>query len=111
MRPTLVPTTNTPSNEQRRRLVIIEGPRSGTVFPLILKETLVGRIDSAHLVFDDLTVSRLHSRIVLKDANVYIEDLHSRDGTWVNGVAVGIPRRLENGDMIAFGDVVVTFAT
>jgi pSer/pThr/pTyr-binding forkhead associated (FHA) protein len=94
-----------------RRLTITEGPGAGTVFPLILKETLVGRIDSAHLVLDHLSVSRLHARIVLKDDNAYVQDLHSREGTWVNGVAVGVPRKLENGDILSFGDVVATYAS
>jgi pSer/pThr/pTyr-binding forkhead associated (FHA) protein len=93
-----------------RRLTIVEGPGAGTVFPLILKETLIGRIDSAHLVLDHLSVSRLHARIVLKDEHAYIQDLHSREGTWVNGVAVGVPRKLENGDVLCFGDVVANYA-
>ena len=101
---------NVRSTEQTRRLVLMDGPRAGTVFPLILKETLVGRLDSAHLVLDDLTVSRLHARLVLKDNNVFLQDLFSRDGTWVNGVAVAGVRKLVDGDLIAFGDVLVAFA-
>ncbi len=88
----------------------MEGPRAGTVFPLILKEMLVGRIDSAHLVFDDKTVSRLHARIVLEDDGVYVEDLLSREGTWVNSVVVGQRRRLAAGDRVAFGAVGVSVA-
>ena len=96
--------------EVPRRLTIVDGPGMGTVFPLILKETLIGRIDSAHLVLDHVSVSRLHARIVLKDSDAYVQDLHSREGTWVNGVAVGVPRKLESGDVLSFGDVVATFA-
>ena len=93
------------------RVVLTDGPRAGTVFPLILKETLVGRIDSADLILEDVTVSRLHARLFRKDEKVFIEDLHSREGTWVNSVVVGIPRQLQEGDSIAFGDVVVTFTS
>jgi len=90
------------------RLVFEEGARSGTVFPIILQETLVGRIDSAQLVLDEASVSRLHARLVLEKGEVWVEDLDSREGTWVNGVAV---RRVKlfDGDHICFGDAALRF--
>jgi pSer/pThr/pTyr-binding forkhead associated (FHA) protein len=92
------------------RLVFTEGDRANTVFPLFLKETLVGRIDSADLLLEDFTVSRLHARFILGDKDeVFLEDLDSREGTWVNSVGVKGPVLLKDGDKIAFGDVVVTF--
>lgn len=90
------------------RLKITVGRGEGTVFPLILDEVLVGRIDSAQLVLDDSTVSRLHARLTLAAGAVEIEDLGSREGTWVNGVAVRGPHPLLPGDTVAIGDVVVT---
>lgn len=92
------------------RLIVADGPRAGTVFPLILKETLVGRIDSAHLVLEDVSVSRLHARLTLRADGVHVEDLHSLEGTWVNGLAIAGATRLADGDQISFGDVVLAFA-
>ncbi|MFN7133662.1 MAG: FHA domain-containing protein [Myxococcales bacterium] len=91
------------------RLQITTGRGSGTVIPLILAETLVGRIDSAQLVLDDSTVSRLHARLTVSGDQVFVQDLESREGTWVNGVAVRGPHRLSPGDLVAFGDVLVRF--
>jgi len=92
------------------RLVFAEGEQAKTVFPLFMKETLVGRIDSADLLLEDFTVSRLHAKFILGDKDeVYLEDLDSREGTWVNSVSVRGPVLLKDGDRIAFGDVVVTF--
>jgi pSer/pThr/pTyr-binding forkhead associated (FHA) protein len=88
----------------RARLVLALASGAGTVFPLILKETLVGRIDSAHLLLDDQTVSRLHARFSLEKDRVLVEDLDSREGTWVNGVLVK-SHLLADGDQVAFGDV------
>jgi len=82
--------------------------RDGPVFPIILQQTLVGRIDSAQLVLDDLSVSRLHARIEIEPPGVYVVDLVSREGTWVNGVA-GRRARLKDGDRVAFGDAVVRY--
>ncbi len=99
-------TASTPSTA---RLVITVGRGEGTVFPLILDEVLVGRIDSAHLVLDDSTVSRLHARLTRGEGGVHVEDLGSREGTWINGVAVRGPHPLAPGDTVAFGDVVVGY--
>ena len=91
------------------RLIFEDGPRSGTVFPILLKETLVGRLDSAQLVLDNGSVSRLHARLTLEPDGVWLEDLDSREGTWINGVAVRGRTRLEDGDRICFGDAVLRF--
>ena len=106
-------TTPAPRNKPLRpgeagRLVIETGAREGTAFPIIFQHTLVGRIDSAQLVLDDLTVSRLHARIDVEPNGVWVIDLDSREGTWVNGVAAH-RRKLENGDRICFGDSVVRY--
>ncbi len=92
------------------RLIFTEGERANTIFPLFLKQTLVGRIDSADLLLEDSTVSRLHAKLILEGkGEVYVEDLDSREGTWVNSVAVHGRVKLKDGDYIAFGDVVILF--
>ncbi len=97
-----------PRGTQKARLRIAAGPRAGTFFPLVLGATLVGRIDSAHLVLEDSTVSRLHARLSLRRDGVWIEDLDSREGTWINGVVVRL-QRLHESDRIALGDVLFIF--
>ena len=91
------------------RLVFEDGPRQGTVFPIILKETLVGRIASAELVLDAPSVSRLHARLTIDVSGVWLEDLDSREGTWINGVAIRCRTLLNDGDRICFGDAVLRF--
>ncbi len=90
------------------RLVAEGGQGPGTSIPLLLQCTLVGRIDSAHLVLDDPTVSRLHARVCVARGGVWVEDLLSRQGTWINGVA---QRKawLADGDRVAFGDAVFSY--
>ena len=88
--------------------LVLSGARDGTVFPLVLAETLVGRIDSAQIVFEDASVSRIHARLILEAGAVVVEDLQSREGTWVNGVAV-LRQALADGDEIAFGDMTVAY--
>jgi pSer/pThr/pTyr-binding forkhead associated (FHA) protein len=90
------------------RLVFEDGPLEGTTFPIILKETLVGRLDSAQLVIEAPGVSRLHARLVFDKGEVWIEDLDSREGTWLNGVAVE-RAHLKDGDRVCFGDTVLRY--
>lgn len=89
------------------RLVVVEPPaRAGAEFPLG-PDLTVGRAPGCSLVFDEQYVSQVHSRIFTRDGSVFVEDLGSTNGTWVNGArAVGqMPARL--GDRVQVGNVVM----
>jgi pSer/pThr/pTyr-binding forkhead associated (FHA) protein len=90
-------------------VAITRGTERGTVFPLILKETLLGRIDSNHLVIDDKSVSRVHARLLLEHDGVYVEDLGSKQGTLVNGARI-TRARLRDGDEITLGEVALVYS-
>ena len=71
--------------------------------------TVVGRDTSAGVFLDDSTVSRRHARLVVDGPNVTIEDLGSKNGTFVSGRKVeGLPA-LKDGDEIQVGSVFLTF--
>jgi serine protease Do len=70
----------------------------------VIGELVVGRQDS-DLVLDDDRVSRRHAVVRAVQGGLEIEDLHSANGTSVNGVAIGEPRRLRKGDVIQIGGV------
>ena len=89
------------------RLVVVEpAARQGAEFALGPDMT-VGRAAGCNLVFDEQYVSQVHTRIFSRDGSVFVEDLGSTNGTWVNGSrAVGqMPARL--GDRIQIGNVVM----
>ena len=72
-------------------------------------ENLLGR-DPAVAVFIDLaSVSRRHARIVVSGRIATIEDLGSRNGTYVRGERISKRTRLENGDKIKIGAASLTF--
>ena len=58
-------------------------------------------------MFDEQYVSQVHSRVFIRDGSVFVEDLGSTNGTWVNGArAVGqMPAR--PGDRIQIGNVIL----
>lgn len=57
-------------------------------------------------VIADPTVSMRHARVIRKGGGFFIEDLNSREGTWVNGekLAPFTPRQLGPGAVVKFGD-------
>lgn len=66
--------------------------------------TTLGRKPDNDIVFDNLVVSGHHCVFELKGlADVYIEDLHSTNGTYVNGKMV-LRQRLHDGEVISIGN-------
>ena len=70
--------------------------------------TIVGRDRSAEVFLDDSTVSRRHARLVVDGSNVTIEDLGSKNGTFVSGRKVEVVSALTDGDEIQVGSVFLT---
>lgn len=68
----------------------------------------LGRAHGCDLVLDDPTVSKHHARIRC-DASPQIEDLHSTNGTYVNGRQVDGPTALRRGDRIGLGAAKIVF--
>ena len=80
--------------------------RRGETFPLT-EELTVGRGGGCGIVLgDDTFVSQVHARMYRRDGDVYVEDLGSRNGTFVNGEPIGSATRLRRGDQVQFGSTV-----
>ena len=74
-------------------------------------ENVVGRDPSAAVRIDDPTVSRHHARILVDETGARLEDLDSKNGTFLEGKSVRQPVRLKSGAIVKFGSVLVTFRT
>jgi DNA-binding winged helix-turn-helix (wHTH) protein len=77
--------------------------------PLTEGSHIIGRGTDAAIWIDAPGVSRHHARIVIQGDEAMIEDLGSKNGTYVAGERVTIARRLDDGDQIRLGSVVVKF--
>jgi DNA-binding winged helix-turn-helix (wHTH) protein len=77
--------------------------------PLAEGDNVVGRGTDASVWIDAPGVSRHHARIVVRQGEATLEDLGSKNGTYVGGERVTIPRRLADGDQIRLGSVVIDF--
>jgi hypothetical protein len=70
-------------------------------------ELTVGRGGGCGVVLpDDQFVSTVHARLFRRGDDLFVEDLGSRNGTFVNGQQVTAPTRLKRGDRVQFGETV-----
>jgi len=65
--------------------------------------TVIGRTGDADICIDKTEVSRCHAMITVQGTTAIIEDLGSKNGTFVNGHQVAGPTPLTNGDEIWIG--------
>jgi len=77
--------------------------------PLNPGDNILGRAPDAAVWIDAPGVSRHHARICLEGGEATLEDLGSKNGTYLGGQLVTAPSALSDGDQIRLGSVVVTF--
>ncbi len=62
--------------------------------------TTIGREDTCDVVISDRQVSRFHARLYPEENGIYLEDLASKNGTFLNTTRVEQPALLQDGDVI-----------
>ncbi len=77
--------------------------------PLSAGENIIGRAPDAGVWLDAPGVSRHHARIRVDGNDAIVEDLGSKNGTYIGGRQVSAPSPLADGDQIRIGSIVVTF--
>jgi diguanylate cyclase (GGDEF)-like protein len=91
----------------RASLTQVKGPNPGAIHSLLLDVNVLGRGKECTLRVDDPGISRGHARIVHVRSGTYvIEDLGSRNGTYVNGQRVVSSQVLAEADRVGIGLVV-----
>ena len=68
---------------------------------------IVGRNPGADIVIGAGYVSGRHARFTLMGQNLFVEDLGSTNGTFVNNKSIGEPTALRNNDVVTIGDVAI----
>ncbi len=91
------------------RLVIDQPPTlRGARFDLTGPELTIGRATGCHVPLpDDTFASTVHARVFERDGAVYVEDLGSTNGTYVNGLRLAAPVVLRPGDHLQVGSTVL----
>lgn len=92
-------------------LIVIRGALQGKKYSLKgQRKFLLGRDKSVEIQLDDANVSRQHAQITLEGDKIFIEDLGSRNGTFLNDEPLGSEKvALEKEDMIKVGSTILKF--
>ena len=86
-----------------RNLLLTGGPLVGTIIPLRSTQIVIGRSPSSTLDLEDEYASSQHARLTPADGRWWIEDLGSRNGTFVDDERLTSPRELNVGDIVRIG--------
>jgi DNA-binding winged helix-turn-helix (wHTH) protein len=86
---------------------LVNGKRQ---IPLADGENILGRDDGTGLLASK-SVSRRHARITIEGTSAYLEDLGSKNGTFLRRRSIKHREKLADGDAIALGDVRLVFRT
>lgn len=85
------------------RIIAIAGPHRGSTFPLSRDQMTIGRDSSNWICLTDRSASRKHCLVSKNGQEFKLQDLESRNGTFVNDIPIQ-ERSLQHGDKIGVGD-------
>jgi DNA-binding winged helix-turn-helix (wHTH) protein len=102
---TVEPVRDSPAALKGSACWLVRGKRQ---IPLADGENILGRDESAGPLASK-SVSRRHARITIDGPNAYLEDLGSKNGTFLRGRSVDRREKLADGDAIALGGVALVF--
>ena len=95
------------SRRPQASLVVRQGARAGTVFPLTTDTVVLGREEGVDISLRDPEVSRQHARVSWQAGTYVLEDLGSTNGTFLNGMQIAGQRPLRPGDSIGLGQTIL----
>jgi DNA-binding winged helix-turn-helix (wHTH) protein len=102
----------TPTTAQPASQAATQGPQLVTKrreWSLSEGSNVVGRDPDCAVSLEAPSVSRRHARVVVTNGNATIEDLESKNGTFVNGRQIKDATSVEDGDQIQVGSVAMTY--
>jgi NADPH-dependent 2,4-dienoyl-CoA reductase/sulfur reductase-like enzyme/pSer/pThr/pTyr-binding forkhead associated (FHA) protein len=81
----------------------------GRTFAITLPVTNLGQSPECQIPLQDATLSAFHAQLLRYDIGLYLRDLGSSTGTWLNGQCLFGPRALCDGDRIHVGQLELLF--
>ena len=89
-------------------LVVTKGPLEGARFPVPTDGLSIGRDPDCNVILDDANVSRYHARLVFHNAAIWVQDVGSRNGVFLNEKRVVRHKQLSPGDELVIGEHIFT---
>ncbi|WP_343581664.1 FHA domain-containing protein [Acinetobacter sp.] len=72
----------------------------------IERDMLVGRHQDADILLQSADISRRHAALLLKDQQLWVQDLNSSNGTFINDARIEQETELHDGDILQFASFV-----
>jgi len=85
------------------QLVVASGSRAGQVIPIAGERFVIGRADDCNLKPRSELISRYHCEIFLDDGEVFVRDMGSKNGVFLNENQITETNRLKHGDKLTIG--------
>ena len=85
------------------QLVVAAGSRAGQVIPIVGNRFVIGRADDCNLKPRSELISRYHCEIFLEDGEVFVRDMGSKNGVFLNGSQITETYEVKNGDALTIG--------
>ena len=107
-----IPPPPPPPRRAQPKLIVVESPvlEEGAELELDSTDVTVGRGDDHDVSIDgDEFASTNHARFEPRRDGVWLHDLGSTNGTFVNGERIDAPRRLNGGDLVSVGGTELRF--
>ena len=92
------------------KLIVVSGKSAGRAIAVKRSKFLIGRADECDIRPLSEEVSRRHCAIVVGPEAVWVEDLGSRNGTFVNGERIAAKTQVTDGDTLRVGALEVRFS-
>jgi len=86
-------------------LEAVHGNEGRYSVPIDKDPFLIGRKQDCHLILPGKDVSRTHAKIYSRGVFLFIKDLTSTNGTYINTIKIHEETRLKSGDIIQFGSI------
>lgn len=91
------------------RLVVLTKEKSSIVFQIKDNKCEIGRASTNAIIINDDRISNFHAQIINENNNIWIEDLKSTNGVFVNGKKIKKRQLLHNGSLIKLGSTILKF--
>ena len=88
-------------------LRILTGLLAGKTVELDGEPVVVGRHHECQIRVLDDAVSRRHAQITCQGNRFFVADLGSRNGTYLNGDRIHVPKPLHQGDRVQLGSTIL----
>ncbi|MCL4433168.1 MAG: FHA domain-containing protein [Actinobacteria bacterium] len=92
-------------------LKVLEPKESAGRVERVARDVTVGRAPHCGIRTEDIYTSSLHARIYHKGDALWVEDMGSTNGTWVNAQRISKPTHLGRGDLLQIGGTVFEVST